>query len=243
MLAYAAGALLGAELVVWHHAIADVGAGLATVLANLQVVFVALVAWPALGERPSRRVLAALPLVLAGALLISGALEGGAYGRNPPLGALFGVAAALAYGGFILLFRETGRDGELAGPLRDVSLAAALTAAAIGAASGELDLLTGWPAQGWLVLLALSAQVLGYGLIGAALPRLAAAHGAILLLLQPVASVALAVILLAEAPTTLQVGGVAVLLAGVLVATIGAAPSPPRDPERLSTQSVSPLRS
>ena len=41
-----------ADLILWHHSIADVGAGLATVLANIQVVLVPLVAWAVLAERP-----------------------------------------------------------------------------------------------------------------------------------------------------------------------------------------------
>ena len=59
-------------------------------LANLQVAAVPLLAWAVLGERPARRVLAALPVVLAGIVLISGALEQGAYGRDPAAGAIFG---------------------------------------------------------------------------------------------------------------------------------------------------------
>src|SRR5215475_10625176 len=42
--AAAAGAFLAVDLVLWNHTIADVGAGVATVLGNLQVLFVALAA-------------------------------------------------------------------------------------------------------------------------------------------------------------------------------------------------------
>ena len=56
----------------WHHAIEAVGAGLATVLGNLQVIIVGFFAWLLLGERPSRATLLALPVVLAGVVLISG---------------------------------------------------------------------------------------------------------------------------------------------------------------------------
>ena len=52
-LAAGAGVFFAADLICWHHAIADVGAGLATVLGNLQVAFVPLVAWAVL-ERASR---------------------------------------------------------------------------------------------------------------------------------------------------------------------------------------------
>ena len=82
-IAVAAGVFFAVDLILWHHSIEDVGAGLATVLANIQVVLVPLVAWAVLSERPGRQVLAALPIALLGVLLISGVLEHGAYGRDP----------------------------------------------------------------------------------------------------------------------------------------------------------------
>jgi hypothetical protein len=116
------GVFFAADLILWHHSIGDVGAGLATVLANVQVVLVPLVAWAVLAERPGRQVLAALPLALLGVLLISGALEHGAYGRDPRRGAVFGLAAGVAYVGFLLLLRPGGADlRRLAGPLFDAT--------------------------------------------------------------------------------------------------------------------------
>ena len=44
---------MAADLILWHHSIEDVGAGLATVLANIQVGLVPLVAWLMLSERPA----------------------------------------------------------------------------------------------------------------------------------------------------------------------------------------------
>ena len=54
-LAALAGVWLAADLIVWNHAIDAIGAGLATVLSNTQVVMVALAAWALWGERPARR--------------------------------------------------------------------------------------------------------------------------------------------------------------------------------------------
>ena len=54
-LAFVSGLILAADLVLWHESIALVGAGLGTVIANVQVVFVALAAWALYGERPARR--------------------------------------------------------------------------------------------------------------------------------------------------------------------------------------------
>jgi drug/metabolite transporter (DMT)-like permease len=227
-LALAAGPLFAANLVLWHHAIEDVGAGLATVLGNLQVVVVAFGAWAILGERPERRTLAALPIALAGVVLISGVLEGGAYGREPARGVIFGLLTAVAYGGFILALRHGNRElNRPAGPLFDITLSASVSAALIGLAIGETDLVPRWPAHGWLLVLALTSQVFAWMLISASLPRLPAALGGLLLTLQPVGAVALGVVLLAEAPTALQLAGTACILAGLVT---GAARPRGREP-------------
>src|SRR6187549_2775251 len=91
------------DLIFWHHAIADVGAGLATVLGNLQVVVVPFVAWAVLSERIEARLLAVLPLVCSGVVLISGVLETGAYGEHPMRGVVFGILTGLTYAGFLLV--------------------------------------------------------------------------------------------------------------------------------------------
>src|SRR5688500_10093470 len=49
-LAWLAGVFFAIDLVLWHHAIDAVGAGLATVLGNLQVVLVGFAAWAWLKE-------------------------------------------------------------------------------------------------------------------------------------------------------------------------------------------------
>src|SRR6266542_6261701 len=75
--AWLAGGFFAADLVLWHNAIDQVGAGLATVLGNTQVVLAGLVTWGLLGERPARSSLAAIPVVGLGVVFISGALEQG----------------------------------------------------------------------------------------------------------------------------------------------------------------------
>lgn len=219
-LSLAAGVFFAADLVSWHYSIAAVGAGLSTVLANLQVVLVALGAWAMLGERPTGRVLAAVPVVLVGVLLISGAIGQGAYGADPTLGVLFGVLTAVAYTGFILLLRQGshGYEGP-AGPLLDATLVATVVAAGAGLAIGDLDLVPSWPEHGWLVALALTSQVLGWLLISTSLPRLPAALTGVLLTVQPLGSVILGIVLLGEAPSTYQLTGVAVIVGGILLAT------------------------
>ncbi len=219
-LAWLAGLFFAADLVFWHHAIGAVGAGLATVLANTQLVLVGLAAWLLLGERPGGRLVAAVPVVLIGIVLISGAIGANAYGEDPALGVLLGILTAVAYAGFLLVLRAGNRDiRRPAGPLLDATIAAALASAVAGVALGELDLAPTWPEHGWLVALAVSAQVVGWLAISVSLPRLDAIVTSMLLTLQPVGTVILALVLLSEDPSSVQLLGIAGLLGGVARAT------------------------
>ena len=229
-LAAAAGVFFAVDLVLWHHAIAAVGAGIATVLGNLQVVVVGFLAWWLLGERPGRRLVAAVPVVLAGVVLISGAVGSSAYGESPGLGVAFGVGTSLAYAGFLLLLRAGATDlRRAAGPLFDATLVAAVGSIALGPVSGGIDLVPSWPAHGWLAVLALSSQVVGWLLISVSLPRVPAALTSVVLLIQPVASVALSAAVLGERPSPTQLAGCVVVLAGV-VAAVSRRSGEPRSP-------------
>jgi drug/metabolite transporter (DMT)-like permease len=221
LLLWGAGVMFAADLTFWHHSIAAVGAGLATVLGNIQVVLVGVLAWAALGERPDNRSLAAIPVVFAGVVLISGVIGEGAYGDDPLLGVVFGVSTAITYAIFILILRYGNADDRRpAGPLFDATLSAAVFSAIGGIAAGDIDWAPDLEAQAWLVLLALSSQVLGWLLISVSLPRLPAVLTSILLMLQPVSTVFLGAVLLSEAPSAVQLLGVAIVIAGVAVATL-----------------------
>jgi drug/metabolite transporter (DMT)-like permease len=221
LLAWAAGVFFAADLTFWHHSIEAVGAGLATVLGNTQVVFVALLAWAALGERPENRSLVAIPVVFLGVTLISGVIGSGAYGDDPALGVAYGILTGITYALFLVILRQ-GNTNERrpAGPLFEATASAAVFSALGGIAVGDIDWVPGAESQAWLVLLALSSQVLGWLLISVSLPRLPAVLTSILLMLQPVSTVFLGAVLLSEAPSAVQLAGVAIVITGVAVATV-----------------------
>lgn len=225
-LAWIAGVFFAADLVLWHHAIEQVGAGLATVLGNTQVVIVALAAWVLLGERPGTRVAISVPVVLLGVVLISGVIGEGAFGRDPVLGVLLGLATGAAYAGFLLVQRRANADHRRpAGPLLDATLSAAIVTLAIGLLpGGEIDLVPSLPSHGWLLLLGLLVQVMGWLIISISLPRLPAAVTSVVLTIQPVGSVLLGIWILAEAPSSLQLAGVALIVVGLLITTLRVRP-------------------
>ncbi|MEA2577053.1 MAG: hypothetical protein QOD78_641 [Chloroflexota bacterium] len=216
-----AGIFFAGDLLTWHHAIQYVGAGLATVLGNLQVLVVGVVAWLVFGERPSRPTLLALPVVLVGVVLISGAIGAGAYGANPALGVVIGLGTALCYSAYLLLIRAGGRDPRRpAGPVAIATMATVVVSGAAGLVIGDLDLAPPLASLAWLAVLGVTSQSIGYLCISLALPRLPAVVTSIILLVQPVLTVGLSVVLLAERPSVPQLLGVALVIGGIAVATV-----------------------
>lgn len=214
-----AGVLFGADLLSFHYAVDLIGAGLGTVMGNLQVVIVAIAAWLIWGERPRREVLVALPVMLAGVVLISGVVGSGAYGMDPVLGVAVGLVTAASYAGYLLVIRRASPDHRPAGPVAIATAVTALTGAAFGAVAGDLDLVPSLPAHLHLLALGLLSQSVGYLFIQASLPRLPAVIESVLLLVQPVTTVALGAMLLSEQPSAAQLGGVALVLGGIALAT------------------------
>jgi len=235
LLALAAGLVLSCDLSVWHLSIAWIGAGLSTVLANIQVLFVGGVSWLLFGEKPSRTALAVIPLILAGVALGSGLGRPGAYGLHPVGGALLGALTGLLYATFLVLFRTSNRRRvPPEGPLLDASLGAMLGCLAVGLLDPGFSFVPSWPAHGWLLALALLPQVLGWLLISIALPRLPALETSVMLLGQPVLTMFWGVVIFAEYLSGWQWGGVAAVLGGLAVLLVrGTAVGPEPDPERL----------
>ena len=218
------GVVLGVNLVFWHHSIDRIGAGFATVLANTHVVFV-LAGVLAAGGLVARRSLLALPLPLAGVVLIGGFGSGS---RLDGLGILLALVAGAAYAGFQLLFDRSIRlAGGIAWPLFVATAGGAASALAAAILGGE-DLVPPPAGQAWMLLLALGPQALGWLLIAHGVVRLRAFAVSLMLTVQPVLTTIWGMLAFGEHMRALQAVGVALVLGGVLVAR----PSPP--PARIS---------
>ncbi len=227
-IAVASGVFLAIDLTLWHASIGEIGAGLATVLVNMQVVFVAVAAWILFKEKPERTTLALLPAVLLGVFLISGAAGADAYGENPMLGTTQALFAAFFYAGFVLLLRESGRghSAPSSGLVFDATIGTAIAAFVIGFGfTSDFDLAVSWPLHGWLLLLAVLAQVVGWLFIARALPQLPALDTSVLLLGQPMLAILWARLLFDEALGASQWIGVGLVLAGLVLFNLSRARS------------------
>jgi drug/metabolite transporter (DMT)-like permease len=226
-----AGMFLAVDLILWTHAIADIGAGVATVLGNMQVLIVAGIAWLIWHERPGRAVVLALPVVMFGVVLVSGLIGKHVTGQHPLAGIVYGVAMSLAYSGFLMTLRRSSADSaHVAGPVADSTAGATVTSLVIGIFTGGLTLHPLWPSLGWLIVLALVSQVAGWLLITSSLTRLPAAIASLMLLLQPAISLGLAAVFINERPTFLQILGATLTCIGALAASLASTRTTPQRP-------------
>ena len=220
-LALVSGLILALDLDLWHESIALIGTGIGTVLANVQVMFVAAAAWWLYGERPGVGRVLTTVAVLGGVVMTSGLAQHNAYGARPVAGALLGLIGAVVYAAFILVYREANRTpGPRSGPLMDSTLGMVAGALVSALFDPHFTFVTGAPAGRWLALLAIGSQVIGWLLIGTALPKLPVVETSVLLLGQPVFTVIWGVLLFGERLSALQWAGSAIVLAGVAVLSL-----------------------
>ena len=213
------GVLFAGDMLWWTQSIPEVGAGLSTVLVNTQVAIVPLLAWLVDRERVGPRFLWSLPVILVGVLLAGGVFEHGISGTNPTLGTVHAIVAALCYSGFLFLLRRGGKGGRPLQIYAVVLASSTVVAVVVGFASRSLDISPGWPTAGWLILVTVTGQLLGWLLVAFCTPRLPSDVGAALLLLTPIGALVLGALVLAERPSPLQLAGCAVALAASYVGT------------------------
>lgn len=222
LLGAAAGLSLAIDFACWHRSIDYIGSGLATVLGNTQVFFVAIGAWLILGEKPRWTSLAALPVAFTGVFLIAGIGGEESFGTNPLWGALFGLLTGLTYAAYLMLFRRSSQEGEAPSMvvLAEVTLVAAAGSLLIAPTDAAVSLMPHFPAHYWLILLALNSQVLGWLMIAYALPRLPSLETSVLLLMQPLLAVIWGWALLDETLGPLQWVGAALVVFGIALINI-----------------------
>lgn len=243
LLAVASGLILAVDLNLWHESIALVGAGLGTVIPNVQVVFVAFAMWAIYGERPTLARLGTIALVIAGVVLASGLARVDAYGANPVLGVVLGVLAGASYAAYLLVFRAaTVSPSPAAGPLLGATVGMFFGALASVPLDARFTLAVGLRSHAWLLLLAVVSQVFGWMCITTAMPQLPALETSILLLGQPVFAVVWGLVLFGERLSPVQWAGCGLVLGGVATLTSRASllPRPPRGDRSRSRRSYSP---
>ncbi len=213
----------GLFILTMNAAIAAAGATVTAFVAGLYAVVAAVLAIPLLGERLETRTLVALVAALGGTVLLSDLTLTAETLR----GIGIALVAAAAFGLFLVLSRRWGARYGLSGPtvgLATLSMSALVAAMALPF-TGEGLLPEPVRAD---ALLALAWLAVGPGaaasvLIVLGMRQLEARRASVFLLLNPPTAAVLAVLLLGEGLTPLQLAGSACVLAAIAVAS-GAIP-------------------
>lgn len=220
----ATGIVLGVDLMLLHLTIEILGAGLATVLANLQVVVVGLGARYVFGEHLKASFWLSLPLALVGISLIGLRAVSIAEGLPVALGVSAGLASAALYGIFVLLVKwlrvrgRTVRTLDLIGSATvGAFIATGITGLALGVALPPRSISSNL----WLLALAAGSQVGGWLLIASAIRHIPAALTGLLLLFHPALAMLWAWVILREPFGTFAVIGSGFVLAGFILAQRG----------------------
>ena len=214
-----AGLALALHFATWISSLRLTSVASSVALVTTQPVWVALLSRALLRERIAPRVAGGIALAVLGGI----AMAGGDVATGPR--ALAGDALALAGAIAAALYFVAGRRvrarlsaGAYVGVVYPVA-ALGLLALAIGAGTQ----LTGFGARTWtaLALLALVPQLLGHSLLNWSLRWLSGTFVAVTIVAEPVMSIVLAIPVLGERPSSTQVVGGLLLLAGVALAASG----------------------
>ncbi|MFO1267002.1 MAG: DMT family transporter [Rubrivivax sp.] len=208
----AIGGLVALQSYCLYSAVARLPVALALLAFNLYPLCTALWARVLYGHRAERRVLVAMPVILAGlalALDVFGAASGlgaGAHWGRIGIGVAFAVAAALIFGlALVLTQHEAGR---LDGRVRTASTMALVgtLAFAAGVAQGGFHLPTA--AAGWWGLAVLTFLYgSGFTIMFTVLPKLGVVGNSAIMNVEPIFALGLAWAILGQRIAAMQVAG------------------------------------
>lgn len=216
------GLFFALDLMAWHAGIMRTTLGNAVLFGNMTSFIFAAYGFILARQLPGRPVVVALLLAAAGTML----LLGRSYQASPVFlaGDVLALLAALFYTVYLIaMSRARGALGALpALALSSVVGAAVLLAAAL-LFEGRLFPDLWWP----LIVLALSSQIFGQGLVVFALPHLTPVVAGMCLLVQPVIAATIGWTVFDERMAPLDlIGAALVLFALVLVRSRGGGPAP-----------------
>jgi drug/metabolite transporter (DMT)-like permease len=222
------GIFLGAHFAAWISSLAFTSVASSAVLVSSAPLFVAIIAALGLRERLSRPVLIGLLLTLVGAIVV-GLSDACSPAGCPPwqsfvqgsafVGDLLALLGAVAFAVYLV----AGRALRATVSLTSYIFATYATAALVVGLVVWLARLpvTGYSGRAymWLTLLALVPQLLGHSSFNWALKYLPATFVSVTVLGEPAGAIVLAALLLREVPGIIELSGILLILAGILLAS------------------------
>jgi drug/metabolite transporter (DMT)-like permease len=208
-----AGLFFGGEMVLWTSGVKLAGATIPSLFTNTAPLWVGLGALVLFKEKLKPGFWLGLALAFVGAVLIGGV--GNSQTEHQIEGMLMGLGAAIFYGGYFLA-AQRGREGL--DPLSFLWMVSFFSSLVLLVTTIVLDQpLTGYSSNTYLAFLAMgvAVQVVGWQLIGTAQGSLPASLVSPMMLVHVVLAGLLAVPLLGETLTPLEIFGGVMVIVGV----------------------------
>ncbi len=218
--AVAAGVALALHFATWITSLAFTTIAASTTLVTTNPVWVALLSWFWLKEKPSKLTMVGIALALAGGITIAfGDTKTSEAASNPLLGDFLALLGSWCASSYLLLGGEAQKRGL------DTSsyVVIAYTAAAIVLLPLPLLFGTGytgypWAVYGYIALMALLSQVIGHTTLNWAVQWVSPTLVTLAILFEPISSSILGYLIFAEVPQNSVLVGAVIVLVGVAIA-------------------------
>jgi len=207
------GLLFALDITLWHRSIHFIGPGLATLMANFQVFFLALFGMIILREKSTWKLFVSIPTAILGLYLIV-APNWNALGGEYRAGVVLALLTAISYATYILVLRNFQFKFTVS-PLSTIGLISLITSFILALESLAINESFLIPdLQSWLALVGygLFPQVLGWVLISKGLPKIEASRAGLILLLQPTFAFVWDILFFSRATTWLELLGALIAL-------------------------------
>jgi len=216
------GVCFAADIYFWHRSIHYVGPGLATILGNFQVFFMAAAGILVFREPATTRFLLSVPLAVGGLFLLVG-LNWSDFDATYRRGVVFGIVTAASYAAYLLCLRGSRRDRDRLPAVSNLAWATSITAALLtiaALAGGESLRIPDLKAASILVAYGVFCQALGWIVISRNLHRVDASRAALILLSQPTLTFAWDMLFFHRRTSSIELGGAAIALASIYLGGI-----------------------
>ncbi len=220
-----AGFFLAIHFATWILSLEHTSVLISVVLVSTSPLWVALLEFFFLRAHLGKIIMAGLIISLIGGVIVGLPAGDVKLGSNPLLGSLLAICGAMAVAAYYVIGRKLRARMSLLPYIWLVYSCAALILLAVVLIMGIP--IGGYPSSGylWLVSMALIPQLIGHTSYNYALRFLPATYISIAGQLEPVLSALIAYFIFHEVPFIAQILGSAVILTGVMLASLGQARS------------------
>ncbi len=210
------------DLFFWHRSIFYIGPGLATVLGNFQVFFMALAGYLFYKEKVTWAFIVGLLVTISGLFLLVGIYWSDLTDQYQT-GVVYGLLTAFVYTGFMLSLRHVQSSNNSLSSLSNLGVMSFVCALLLFIEltyNGHTITIPSIQSLLSLLTLGLVCQVIGWLLITQSMPNLPTSIVGILLLLQPALSMLWDVLFFNRPMGLLDFIGLGMVLVGVYLATL-----------------------